>query len=135
MITKPLERLTDAPQFAEFRECELNGFDNSPIRMLNNLAGCILYIADRKPLEQLTAARFGFLPCLHTLPKNFQLDNTQCSFDTQHQLIIQITQIVNLLFVSDEGSKNLAHFNKPAPILVRTGQPRDFTANDDSHLA
>ena len=62
VITKPLECLADAPQFAEFRECELNGFDNSPIRMLNNLAGCILYIADRKPLEQLTAARFGFLP-------------------------------------------------------------------------
>jgi len=103
--------------------------------MRNNLAGCILYIADRKPFEQLAAARFGFLPCLHTLPKNFQFDDAQCSFDTQHQLIIQVAQIVNLLFVSNEGSKNLAHFNKPAPILVRSGQPRDFAANDDPHLA
>src|SRR5712672_4753035 len=98
----------------------MNGFDNSPISMQRYLTVCILYIADRKPLEQLTAARFGFLPCLHPLAQNFQLDDTQCSFDTQHQLIVQITQIVNLLFVSDEGFKNLTDFEKPAPILVCT---------------
>ena len=71
----------------------------------------------------LLRARLGLLSRLHPLPENFQLDDTQCSFNTQHRLIIQVTQIVNLLFVSDEGSKNPADFDKPAPILVGTGKP------------
>ena len=77
----------------------------------------------------------AWIPALPTLPKNFQFDDTQCSFDAQHEQIVEVTQIVNLLFVSDEGSENLAHFNKPAPILVRTGHARDFAANDDPYLA
>ena len=77
----------------------------------------------------------ALIPALPTLPKNFQFDDTQCSFDAQHEQIVEVTQIVNLLFVSDEGSKNLAYFNKPAPILVRAGQARDFAANDNPHFA
>ena len=57
VITKPLECLAHAPQFTEFHEYQLNGFDNAPIGMQRDLAGRILYIADRKPLEQLSAAR------------------------------------------------------------------------------
>ena len=37
-------------------------------------------------------------------------------------------------YVGDEGSKNLAHLEQAAPVLVGAGQSRDLPAADDSHL-
>jgi hypothetical protein len=37
------------------------------------------------------------------------------SFDTQHQLILQTTQVVDLLLVSNECSRNLTDLQEPAP--------------------
>ena len=122
MITKPLKCLTHAPQFSKLREHELNRFANPPIRMQHNLTRFHLRIPNREPFEQFAAARFGLLPRLHSLTQNLQLDHAQRSFDAQHQLIVQIIQIVDLLLISDQSSKNLTHLQEPAPILVRAGQ-------------
>jgi hypothetical protein len=89
--------------------------------MKHNVACGVANIPDRKPLEQFTAPSFGLLTVLKSLPENLQLDDTQCSLDAQDQLIIEIIQVINLLLVSDEGAKNLANLQKPAPVLVRAG--------------
>src|SRR3974377_2433993 len=103
--------------------------------MQDNLTGEIPGVANRQPFEQLAAARFRFLAGLHPLPKDLQFDNAECPFDSQHQLVIKVIQLVYLLLVRDQRSKNLAHLQQPTPVLVRAGQARDFPATYDSNLA
>ena len=80
-------------------------------------------VADWKPLEQFTTACFGLLSCLQSLPKDLQFDDAERSLDAQEQLVIEIIQIIDLLLISDQSSKNLAHLQQPAPVFVWTGQP------------
>lgn len=121
VIAKPLERLAHAPEFPKLREDELNGFANPPVGMKHDLTHGIQGIPDRKPLEQLTTARFGLLPLLQPLPKNLQLHDTQRPLDPQDQLVVEIIQVIDLLLVSQESSKDLANLEQPAPVLVGPG--------------
>src|SRR5437879_675016 len=123
MITKPLESLAHAPPFPKLYEYQLNGFENPSIGMKIDLTHGIPDVADWKSLEQFTTARFGLLSCLQSLPKDLQFDDAERSLDAQDQLVIEIIQIIDLLLIGDEGSKNLAHLQQPAPVFVRTGQP------------
>src|SRR5208337_1974473 len=102
--------------------------------MKHNLTQGVPNIAHRKPLEQLPAARFGLLAGLESLPKNLRFYDAESSLDSKDQLIIEIVQVVNLLLVGDQGSKNLTHLQQPAPVFVRAGQPRDLPAAHDSDL-
>ena len=72
MIAKPQERLTYAPPFPKLQKYQLNRFADPLIGMNDNLTRRVSDIADRKPFEQLTAARFGFLARLESLPKDLQ---------------------------------------------------------------
>src|SRR5580765_4511684 len=118
MITKPLESLAHTPPFTKLYEYELNGFENPSIGMKIDLTHSISDIADRKSLEQLTPARFGLLSCLQSLPKDLQFDDAERSLDAQDQLVIEIIQVIDLLLISDQGSKNLAHLQQPAPVFI-----------------
>ena len=77
--------------------------------MKSNLPQSINSIADRQPLEQFTAACLGLLAREHSLPYDLEFYYTKRSFDTQHQLIVEIIQIVDLLLVSDKRSLSLIH--------------------------
>jgi hypothetical protein len=123
VITKPLECLAHTPPFTKFAEYQLDRFANPSIGMQDHLTASVSRVSHRKPFEQLTASRFGFLSCLKSLAQNFQFHSTQGSFDTQDELIVQITQVVDLLLVPDQRPKNLTDLDQTAPILVRTGQP------------
>src|SRR5216684_8458096 len=123
MITKPLESLAHAPPFPKLHEYQLNGFENPPIGMKIDLTRGTPGVADWKPLEQFSTARFGLLSCLQSLSKDLQFDDAQRSLDAQDQLVIEIIQIIDLLLISDQSSKNLAHLQQPAPVFVCTGQP------------
>jgi hypothetical protein len=101
VITEPLECLTHAPQFSKLAEHELYRFADPSVGMQHDLTHGVASIPNRKPFEQFAAARFGFLPCQHALAYNLELDDAECPFDTQHQLIVEIIQIVDLLLVSD----------------------------------
>src|SRR6476620_3496291 len=104
MITKPLESLTHAPPFPKFHEYQLNGFVNPSIGMKIDLTRGTPGIADWKPLEQFTTARFGLLSSLQSLPKDLQFDDAERSLDAQDHLVIAIIQIIHLLLISDQGS-------------------------------
>jgi hypothetical protein len=54
--------------------------------------------------------------------------------DLHAQLVIQVIQIVDLLLVGDQRSKNLAHLQQPTPVFVRAGQARDLAATHDSNF-
>jgi hypothetical protein len=112
--------------FPKLYKYQLNGIADASIGMKDHLAQGVPYIADRKPLEQLTSASFGLLARLESLSKNLQLYHAEGPLNFKHQLVIEIIQVVNLLLVGDEGSKNLAHLQQPAPVFVRAGQPRDL---------
>jgi hypothetical protein len=71
----------------------------------HNLTHSVQDIADRKPLEQLAATRFGLLARLHSLAKDLQLDDAERPLDAKHQLVIEKTQIIDLLLVGDERLK------------------------------
>src|SRR6516164_10654211 len=135
MITKPLKGLTHAPPFTKLAKDQVKGIANSLIRMKNDLAQSIEGISDRKPLEQFTSARFGFLAGLHSLPKNLQLDDTERSFDAQNQLVVEIIQVIDLLLVSNERPKDLAHFYQSAPVLVRARKPGSLSTRNDSYIS
>jgi hypothetical protein len=90
--------------------------------MQGDLAHWIQDIADRKPFEQLTAARFGLLSRLHSLPNYLQFNDTQSPFYSQNQLVIEIIQIVYLLFVGDERTKDLANLQESTPVFVGARQ-------------
>ena len=107
MIPKPLERLTHAPQFPEFDEDQLQGFVNASVWMKYHLAHFVQHIANRKPLEKLTAACFRFLTSLHSLPQNLQFNDAQRPLNTEYKLIVQRIQVIDLLLISDQGSENL----------------------------
>src|SRR5580765_6072430 len=126
MITKPLESLAHTPPFTKLYEYELNGFENPSIGMKIDLTHSISDIADRKSLEQLATPCFGLLSCLQSLPKDLQFDDAERSLDAQDQVVIEIIQIIDLLLIGDQGSKNLAHLQQPAPVFVRTGLPSDL---------
>src|SRR5712692_4436710 len=134
MITKPLESLAHTPPFPKLHEYQLNGFVNPSIGMKIDLTHGIPGVSYWKPLEQFPTARFGLLSCLQSLPKDLQFDDAQRSLDAQDQLVIEIIQIIDLLLISDQSSKNLAHLQQPAPVFVCPGQPLDLPAADDSHL-
>src|SRR5271165_6297979 len=118
MIPKPLEGLTYAPPFSKFHKHESNGVANPLIGMQANLTCEIPSVADRQPLEQLAAARFRFLACLHPLPKDLQFDNAERPFDSQHQLVIKVIQIVDLLLVGDPKSRSHHTQTLTQPILA-----------------
>src|SRR5215813_14032835 len=101
MITEPLECLTYAPQFSKLREYELNRFQDPPIGMKHNLTQRVTSIPNREPLEQFAAARFGLLPREQSLADDFEFNDAERPFDAQHQLIVEIIQIVDLLLVGD----------------------------------
>src|SRR5215831_10801978 len=119
MITEPLKCLTHAPQFAKFHEHECNGFADSPIGMKSDLAQSVNTIADRQPLEQFTAACLGLLAREHSLPYDLEFDYAERSFDAQHQLIIEVIQIVDLLLVGNQGAEDLKDFHRHQSLSVR----------------
>ena len=119
VVTKPLKGLAHTPELTEFRKHELNRVTNPSIWVDDDLAVSVAKISDRKPFVQLAAPGFRLLAFQKSLPKDFQLDDTQCSLDAEDQLIVQIVQVINLLVIADEGAKNLANLQKTAPILVR----------------
>ncbi len=134
MIPKPLECLPHAPSFTELREYELDGFANPFIGMKNDLAHGVPDITDRKSLKQLSAACFRLLARLQSLPKDLKLDDAEGPFDAQDQLVVEIVQIVDLLLVGDQGSKNLAHLQQTTPVFVRARQSRGLSTADDAHF-
>src|SRR6516164_8101180 len=121
MIAEPLKCLTHAPSLPKLREHELNGLADPPIRMKSDLAQCVNSVAYRQPLKQFATACLGLLAGEHSLAYYLEFDYAERSFDAEHQLIIEIIQIVDLLFVSNEGSENLTHFQQSAPVFVRAG--------------
>src|ERR1700747_2707778 len=114
---EPLECLTHGPQFSKLGEHELYRFADPSVGMKHDLTNGVAGISNRQSFEQFAAARFGLLPCQHSLAYNLELDDAECPFDAQHQLIVEIIQIVDLLLVSDERSKDLAYLQQPAPIF------------------
>jgi hypothetical protein len=86
--------------YPECRDRRSAGADPS-VWVKHDLIHGVAGIPNRTPLEQFAAARFGFLSCQHSLAYNLELDGAECPFDTQHQLIVEITQIVDLLLISD----------------------------------
>src|SRR5215469_7186293 len=106
MIAEPLKCLTHAPSFPKFYEHELNGLTNPPIRMKSDFAQGVDSVACRQPLEQFATACLGLLAGEHSLPYHLEFDYAEGSFDTQHQLIIEIIQIVDLLLVGNEGTED-----------------------------
>src|SRR5271166_1808761 len=121
MITEPLERLTHAPQFSKLGEHELDRFADSSIVVKHNLTHTVAGISNRESLEQFAAAGFGFLPRQQSLPYDLQLNDAEGPLDAQHQLIVEIVQIVNVLLVGDKRSKDLTHLQQPTPVFVRPG--------------
>ena len=84
MIPEPLERLTHAPPFSKLHEYKLNSFANPLIGMKDDFTHGVEDIANRKPFEQLTAARFGLLARLQSLPKDLKLDDAECPLDAKN---------------------------------------------------
>ena len=78
--------------------------------MKDDFTHSIQDIPDRKPLEQFAATSFGLLTLLQSLPKNLQFDDTECPLDAKDQLVVQIIQVIDLLLVGEQRSKNLAYF-------------------------
>ena len=78
-------------------------------------------IPNREPFEQFAAARFGLLPRQQSLAYDLEFDHAECPFDAQHQLIVEIIQIVDLLLVGDKRSKDLTHLQQPTPVFVGAG--------------
>src|SRR3954447_449304 len=115
MITEPLKCLPNAPLLAELEKSSLISRAPPPIGMKRNLPHSITAIADREPLEELAAARFGLLSRMQPLAYDLQFDDAERPFDAQHQLIVEIVQIIDLLLIGDEGTKDLAHFQQTAP--------------------
>src|SRR5215469_16027443 len=101
MITEPLECLTHTPQFSKLREYELNRFRNASIGMNDDLTHSITGIADREPFEQFAATRFGLLSREQSLAYDLEFDDAERSFDAQHQLVVEIVQIIDLLLIGD----------------------------------
>src|SRR5260370_29038421 len=123
IIPKPMDSLGHAPPFPKLHESKLIASETPPIGMKIDLTRGPPGVADWKPLEQFSTARFGLLSCLQSLPKDLQFDDAQRSLDAQDQLVIEIIQIIDLLLISDQSSKNLAHLQQPAPVFVCPGQP------------
>jgi hypothetical protein len=103
--------------------------------MKRDLADRINRIADRQPLEQFSAASFGLLAREHSLPYDLEFDHAERSFDAQDQLVIQVIQVVDLLFVGNERPEDLAHLQQSTPVFIRAGQPRYVSAANDSDLS
>src|SRR5215468_3183782 len=133
--TEPLECLTHAPQFSKLGEHKLNRFADPSVGMKRNLTHGVSGIPNRESFEQFAAARFRLLPCQQSLAYDLEFHNAERSFDAQHQLIVEIIQIVDLLLVSDKRSKDLTHLEQPTPIFVGAGEPRYFPAADDTDLS
>src|SRR6516225_3792297 len=121
VITEPLECLTHAPQFSKLGEHELKRFADPSVGMKRNLTHGVPGIPNRESFEQFAAARFGLLSRQQSLAYDLEFDDAECSFDAQHQLIVEIIQIVDLLLVSDKRSKDLANLQQPTPVFVRAG--------------
>src|SRR5215472_11966483 len=109
VIPEPLKCLTHAPQFAKLREDQLNRFADPSIGMKHDLTQRIQGIADRQSFEQFATARFGLLPSQQSLAYDLEFDHAERPFDAQPPLILEIIQIVDLLLIGDERSKDLAH--------------------------
>src|ERR1700758_3021734 len=103
--------------------------------MKHNLTDGVSGIPNRQPLEEFAAARFRLLPRQQSLAYDLELDDAERSFDAQHQLVVEIIQIVDLLLVSDKRSKDLTNLQQPTPISVRAGQPRYLSAADDANFS
>jgi hypothetical protein len=121
VITEPLECLTHAPQFLKLGEHELNRFADPSVGMKHNLTHGVSGIPNRQPFEQFAAARLGLLPRQQSLAEDLEFDDAERSFDAQHQLIVEIIQIVDLLLVGDKRSKDLTNLQQPTPVSVRAG--------------
>src|SRR5215467_13029262 len=101
MIAEPSKCLTHAPSLTKFYEHELNGLADPPIRMKSDLARRVNSVAYRQPLEQFATACLGLLAGEHSLPYYLEFDYAERSFYTQHQLIVEIIQIIDLLLVGN----------------------------------
>jgi hypothetical protein len=84
---------------------------------------------------QFRAACFGLLARLQSLPKDLKLDDAEGPFHAKDQLVVEIVQIVDLLLVGDQGSKNLAHLQQTTPVFVRARQSRGLSTEPAPRLA
>src|SRR5262249_35003157 len=121
VITEPLECLTHAPQFSKLGEHELKRFADPSVGMKRNLTHGVSGIPNREAFAQFPAALLSRAPRQQSLAYDFEFHDAERSFDAQHQLIVEIIQIVDLLLVRDQRSKDLTNLQQPTPVFVRAG--------------
>ena len=67
-------------------------------------------IADRQPQFQCPTPSFVKQASPHAGLENMQLRSKERAFQTQHQPVIGIAQVVNALIISDEGVEDGTQF-------------------------
>src|SRR5262245_65308757 len=87
---EPLECLTHAPQFSKLGEHELYRFADPSVGMKHDLTHGVAGIPNRKPFEQFAAARFGLLPCQHSLAYNLRSEEHTSELQSLRHLVCRL---------------------------------------------
>src|SRR5206468_4812701 len=66
-------------------------------------------------------------------PIDFRL--AECSFDTENERVVSLSDVVHPFLVRDEGPRELAHLQQREPVGSVAGQSGDLKPDDDSHFA
>ena len=110
---------------------ERDGFTHALIWVLDHLPIWPQHIPYRQASEQLSPPGFGQQPLPHAALQYLELHHTERPLDTEHQLIIQQVDIVELLLVANKRAEELTDLQQLTPVFVVARQPRELATEDD----
>ena len=91
--------------------------------------------ADRQREVQLAALGRVTLGALQTHTHDVQLGLRELAFDAQHELIVEVTQVIDPVCVDHQRVGQPAVLKQPLGLGARARQPRDLQPEDRAHLA
>src|ERR1700674_62612 len=109
-VLEPQTSLADTPGLAKDPKHLTNGLLHALIGVFDDLSRGIADVAGRQQTNQFTTPRFGLCTLLHALMKHFEFSDTHGALYAQYQLVIQRTDVIDLLGVGDQRAKQLAQF-------------------------
>ena len=90
--------------------------------------------ADRWTHLEFAASCFVELAAAHARFEDMQLGLAHRALEAEQKTIVELSRIVDAVFIEDEGGGQRAQLDEAMPVGRVAGEPRDFQAHDDAGL-
>jgi len=135
VAVKPQKCLAATAQLAKLSKHQRHSVLDTLVGVLGHGIASVAHIPRREHSIQLTPARLGLKTLLQAHPQHLELDHTKSALDAQHELVIEYCEVIQLVCVTDQRTKDLTDLEQLTPVSVGARQPRHLATEHQAHFA